>query len=42
MKPKSEKRFRVSKIGNVEVVRVPLLAFVCHHSSNIDICVCIA
>ena len=42
VKTKSEKRFRISKIGNVEVVRVTILAFVRCHPYNIDICVCIA
>lgn len=35
--PKKWKGFRVSKIGNVEVVRVRIFAFVCRHSFNVDI-----
>ena len=39
---KKWKGFRVSKIGNVEVAKFIILAFVRYHSSNIDIFVCIA
>ena len=38
---KNWKGNRVFKIGNIKVLRVTILAFVHHHSSNIDIFVCI-